>query len=121
MATTTSILRDDQWEQIVKYLRACPDVYVGQEQKCRRFVEAVLWLTRTGAQWREIPQERFGNWNSIYKRYARWCEKRIWRQMHEYFAQDADLEYLIPDSTLIRAHPCAAGAPGEKGGPATRP
>ena len=113
---TSNRIRDDQWTKLVQFLRECPDVYVGREEQCRRFVEAVLWIARTGAQWRELPQARFGKWNSVYKRDGRWCDKDIWRRMHEHFAQDADLAYLIPDSTIIRAHPCAAGAPGEKGG-----
>lgn len=108
-------LQDEQWTKIVQFLRNCPDVYVGDETQCRRFVEAVLWIARTGAQWRELPAERFGKWNSVYKRYARWCDKDVWHRMHDHFAQDADMEYLIPDSTTIRAHPCAAGAPKEKG------
>jgi transposase len=109
-------IRDDQWSKILQFLRSCPHVYVGNEANCRRFVEAVLWLTRTGAQWRELPEERFGKWNSIYKRYARWCEKDIWNHMLDHFADNPDLEYLIPDSTTVRAHPCAAGAPRVKGG-----
>ena len=48
-------IRDDQWSKMVQFLSDCADVYVGQEAACRRFVEAVLWMTRTGAQWRELP------------------------------------------------------------------
>lgn len=108
-------IRDDQWARIVEFLRDCPGVYVGKEERCRQFVEAVLWIDRTGAQWRELPESRFGKWNSVYKRYGRWADKGIWQRMHEHFASEADLEYLIPDSTVIRAHPCAAGAPKKKG------
>lgn len=118
---TTYKITDEQWARIVAFLRACPDVYVGNEADCRRFVEAVLWLDRTGAQWRELPEATFGKWNTVYKRYGRWCERDVWRQMHEHFTQDADLEYVIPDSTTIRAHPCAAGAAGKKGGSRLRP
>lgn len=109
-------IRDDQWARIVEFLRDCPGVYVGKEERCRQFVEAELWIDRTGAQWRELPESRFGKWNSVYKRYGRWADKGIWQRMHEHFAGEADLEYLISDSTVIRAHPCAAGAPKEKGG-----
>ena len=112
---TTYKLSPDQWWKIVCFLRLCPNVYVGNQDECRRFVEGVIWINRTGAQWRELP-ERFGKWNSVYKRYTRWCDNEVWQRMHEYFVQDPDMEYLIPDSTVIRAHPCAAGAPGKKGG-----
>ena len=104
-----TILTDEQWSKVVKVLRTHPNVYVGNEAECRLFVEAVLWLDRTGAQWRMLP-EKYGKWNSIYKRFARWCDAGVWEALLEHFASDADMEYLIIDSTIIRAHPCAAGA-----------
>ena len=102
-------LRDSQWSKIVPFLRSCPGVYVGQEAQCRGFVEAVLWQARTGAQWRLMPQE-YGKWNGVYKRFERWCEKGVWERMHQHFIDDPDMEHVIIDSTVIRAHPCAAGA-----------
>jgi transposase len=102
-------LRNDQWRKILRFLRSCPEVYVGNPGECRRFVEAILWMARSGAQWR-LLLETYGNWNTVYKRFARWCDRGIWERMHHHFAQDPDLEHLIIDSTLVRAHPCAAGA-----------
>ena len=102
-------IKDKQWSKIVKFLRECPRAYVGQEAACRRFMEGVLWITRSGAQWRLLP-DKYGNWNSIYKRFARWCDHGVWDQMHQHFVDDPDMEYLILDSTIVRAHLCAAGA-----------
>lgn len=90
-------------------------VYIGQGFKFSGFMAGVFWIMRTGAPWRDLP-ERYGQWNSIYQRYARWCDRGLWAELFAYFAQDPDLEWLIPDSTIIRAHPCAAGAPKRRGG-----
>jgi transposase len=106
---TTVTLSDDQWLKILGFLRTSPNIYIGQEAQCRRFVEAVLWIGRRGAQWRLLPGE-YGQWNTVYKRFARWCEAGIWEQMLNHFAQAADMESVMIDSTVVRARPCAAGA-----------
>lgn len=112
---STITIPDDPWSKILQFLHSCPGVYVGQEANSRRFIEAILWITRSGAQWRLLP-ERYGNWNSVYKRFARWCDNDVWERMHQHFVDNPDMEHLLIDSTVIRAHPCAAGASKKKGG-----
>jgi transposase len=102
-------LQNDEWSKMLEFLRTCPDIYIGKPAKCRRFVEGVLWVMRSGAQWRLLPKE-YGAWNSVYKRFARWCDKDIWERMLAHFANDPDMEHLMLDSTIVRAHPSAAGA-----------
>jgi transposase len=102
-------LSDEQWQKILPFLRAHPNAYVGREQDCRLFLEAVLWITRSGAQRRLLPKD-YGDWNTIYKRFARWSRRGVFERLHQSVAGDADMEHLLIDSTIIRAHPCAAGA-----------
>lgn len=106
---TDVTLTNEQWTKIRAFLQQDPNAYVGNEANCRRFVEAVKWLSRSGAQWRLLPAD-YGNWNSIYKRFARWCQAGVWERMLAYFADDGDMENGLMDSTIVRAHPCAAGA-----------
>ena len=104
-----------QWSKIRAYLDESPQVYVGQERQCRKFVEGVLWMLRSGAQWRLLPR-KYGRWNSVYKRFCRWSERGVWQAMFEHFVDDPDMESVMLDSSVIRAHACSAGAPQAKGG-----
>jgi transposase len=106
----TKALDKQQGIRIIEFLRRHRRVYVGQEAACLRFLSGVYWVCRSGAQWRELPAE-YGPWNSVYKRFARWCAHGIWCDLFNHFAHDPDLEWLLLDSSVIRAHPCAAGAP----------
>jgi len=117
---TNAELRDDQWEKIYTFLQHHPRAYAGKEAECRLFVEAVLWILRSGAQWRLLPK-KYGPWNSVYKRFARWCDHHVWEDMHQHFADDPDMENILLDSTIVRAHPCAAGAAKKRGGRQARP
>jgi transposase len=73
------------------------------------FVEAVLWIVRTGSPWRDLP-DVFGECNSVFRRFSRWSQKGVWWRMFAAMSDDPDFEYLIVDSTVIRAHQHAAGA-----------
>jgi transposase len=108
-------LTDAQWAILQPLLKADPRAYLGNEVECRRFVDAVLWITRRGAPWRLMPRE-YGTWNTVYKRYARWCEAGVDRLLVA-ISQEADLENVMLDSTTVKAHACATGATKKAVGP----
>lgn len=74
----------------------------------RLFFDAVYWIAKSGAPWRDLP-ERFGNWNSVYVRFNRLTRSGIWDKIFERF-RDGDLRQLIIDSTTVKASPKASGA-----------
>lgn len=104
-------LTDEQWMRIESLLPGREGDPGRSGEDNRRFVNAVIWIARTGAPWRDLP-ERFGNWNSVYKRFNRWCERGVWQRLLEALKGDLDLEHLLLDSTIVRAHQHAAGAKG---------
>ena len=99
-------LREDQWLKIAPMLPGKVGD-PGRSADNRLFVHAVLWIARSGAPWRDLP-ERFGEWNSVYQRFNRWNKKGIWQSVFEQL-QEPDLEWIMADSTVIRAHQHAAG------------
>jgi transposase len=103
-------LSDEDWGTVRAFLRQEPHAYVGRDEpSCRRFVEAVKWMSRSGAHWRLLPAE-YGAWNSVYKRFVCWYEASVWQRLLAALADDPDWEHGMLDSTSVRAHPCAAGA-----------
>ena len=104
-------LSDETFSVLYHYLQHERGLHIADEAGIRRFLEAIYWLCRSGAQWRFLPKE-YGKWNSVYKRYERWSALGVWKRMFHYFSSDADLEWLMIDSTIVRAHACASGAKG---------
>lgn len=103
------VLRDDPWERIKDLLPGkVTDVGVTAKDN-RLFLEAVLWIGRTGAPWRDLPPE-LGHWHTTFTRFARWTQSGIWDRVFQTVSADPDLEEVMIDSTAIRAHPHAAGA-----------
>lgn len=107
-------LRDDQFERIAALLPGKVSDPGRTAANNRLFVEAVLWIARTGSPWRDLPP-RFGPWNSVYQRFARWSRRGVWHQVFTRLAKEADFEEVFIDSTIVRAHQHAAGAPKKRG------
>ena len=103
------LLRDEQWERIRDILPGKASDPGATARDNRLFVEAVLWIARTGAPWRDLPSE-FGNWHSTYTRFSRWVKKGVWQQLIEAVSDDPDLEALLIDSTIVRVQQHGAGA-----------
>ena len=102
-------LRDDQWNRIKGMLpgrEGSVGVTAGDN---RLFIEAVLYRYRAGIPWRDLP-ERFGDWKNVHRRHTRWAETGVWEAIFRHLASDADNEYAMIDSTIVRAHQHSAGA-----------
>ena len=106
-------LSNATWERIEPFLAKHPLVRLGSST--RTFLQAVLWILRTGSQWRALPAE-LGLWNTVFKRFRRWVEREIFEDLLDYLSREADCEFVSVDSTTARAHMSAAGAPSSAGG-----
>jgi transposase len=102
-------LRDDQWDRIRDLLTGREGDVGVTAQDNRLFVDAVLYRYRAGIPWRDLP-ERFGDWKNVHRRFSRWAMSGVWERMFQHLAVDADNEYAMIDSTIVRAHQHSAGA-----------
>lgn len=102
-------LRDDQWKRIEPMLPGKRGDRGRSGQDNRLFIEAVLWIARTGCPWRDLPQS-FGLWNTVYQRFARWSRAGVWHRVFTALAEDRQFRDVFIDSSVVRAHQHAAGA-----------
>ena len=109
-------LSDAQWRRIEAELpgKASDPGRTGADN--RLFVNAVLWVLRSGAHWHDLP-ERYGKYKTVHKRFGRWADAGVWERIFKLLIEDPDNDYIMLDTTLVRAHQQAAGG---KGGPAIR-
>lgn len=106
-------LEDAAFDRMYEYLQSERKIHTSDKKKVRIFMEAMYWMARSGAQWRLLPEE-YGNWNTVYRRFDDWSRKGVFKRMFHYFSKDLDMEWLMIDSTIVRAHACSAGAKGGK-------
>src|SRR3974390_678106 len=114
-AVDCDALRDDQWERLKDFVPGGRKGKRGPRSDNRRFLNALLWMARSGARWRDLPAQ-FGDYETVKRRYYRWIERGVLDEVLAALSREADLEWLMIDSTIVRAHQHAAGASRQKGG-----
>lgn len=115
-AVNRNLLNDEQWQRIAPLLPGKKGDPGRTGEDNRQFVEAILWLVRAGAPWRDLPPQ-FGKWSSVWKRFRRWAQKGVFERIFTELSKDLDFEYALIDGTIVKVHRHACGA---KGGPKIR-
>lgn len=108
-------LTDGQWQKIKDLLPGRSDTVGVTAKDNRQFVNAVLWILRSGSPWRDLP-ERYGDWKNTHRRFSRWATAQVWEKVFAVLIQDAKNDYLMIDSTIVRAHQHAAGSKKRRSG-----
>jgi transposase len=108
-------LTDEQWDRIKHHFALWGGV--GRPPREHRpIVNAIFWLVRVGCAWRDLPEERYGPWETVYCRFQRWLRDGTWQRviddLHSELAAEGLLDHSLwcADSTIVRAHRSAAGA-----------
>ncbi|MBL0010249.1 MAG: IS5 family transposase [Nitrosomonas sp.] len=105
-----NVLIDEQWKRIEPLLSGKPSDCGVTGRNNRLFLEAVLWVCRTGAPWRDL--QALGSWHTVYTRYNRWSKKGRWEAIFKTLSEASDFEYLMIDGSIVRLH--QHGAPQKK-------
>lgn len=105
------VLTDRQWAVIAPLCpgRAGMPGRTGADN--RLFLEAVLWIVRTDAPWRDLPRA-FGNWNSTFRRFRRWVKADVFKRLFDALSDEPDMEYAMIDATIVKVHRHGMGARG---------
>ena len=111
------VLTDAQWAKMEPHCLGKPGDPGRSGADNRLFVEAILWVVRTGSPWRDIPPS-FGNWSSIYTRFRDWTKAGVFARLFEAASGEPDMEYAMVDATIVKVHRHGQGA---KGGLRARP
>lgn len=104
-------ITDRAWEIVAPHLPGKKGDWGGVAKDNRLFINAVIWVFRTGAPWRDLPPE-YGHWNNTHRRFCRWRDKGVWERLLEAVIDEPDFEWLMFDATHVKAHRHACGAQG---------
>ena len=116
MAAKRYELTEAQWSRISPLLPGKAGDPGRTATDNRLFVNGCLWVLRSGAHWCDLP-ERYGKWKTVHRRFSRWCHAAVWERVFVALTADRDNQYLMIDSTIVRAHQQATSG---KGGPKIR-
>ena len=101
-------IKDTEFEEFLKIFKKIKSIHKSNVHKLRKFIEAIYYVCRSGCQWRLLPLS-YGNWRAVHKRFKYWVDHGIWQLLFEQSQNDPDMEYVMIDSTIVRAHASAAG------------
>ena len=104
-------ISDEVWALLEPHLLGKKGTWGGNARDNRLFINAVFWILRTGAPWRDLPPD-YGNWNNVNRRFCRWRDKGVWERVLEALIEGPDFEWLMIDASHVKVHPHAAGAVG---------
>ena len=104
-------ISDKDWSILEPHLPGREGAWGGKARDNRQFINAVFWILRTGAPWRDLPPD-YGGWKNTHRRFCRWRDKGIWEALLEKLVSNPDYEWLMVDATHIKVHPHASGAVG---------
>ncbi len=107
-------LRDEQWQRLERLLPSERKTGGRPAKAHRPMVEAMIWILRTGAPWRDLPVA-YGPWQSVYTRFSRWSKSGVLQRLLHGLSQERDGEGVLIDATIVRAHQDASGA-SKRGG-----
>ena len=104
-------ISDKEWALLSPHLPGQRGQWGGIAQDNRRFINAVFWVLRTGAPWRDLPPD-YGKWGTVHQRFIRWCRKGVWGELLDILINEPDFEWLMIDASHVKVHPDASGAAG---------
>jgi transposase len=104
-------ISEELWLKLEHHLPGREGCWGTASRDNRLFINAVFWILRTGAPWRDLPPD-YGNWNNVNRRFCRWRDKGVWEKLLEILISEPDYEWLMIDASHCKVHPHAAGAKG---------
>ena len=104
-------ISDHVWSLLEPHLPGRRGVWGGVARDNRRFLNAVFWILRTGAPWRDLPPD-YGDWKNTHRRFCRWRDRGVWEALLEQLIDQPDFEWLMIDASHVKVHPHATGARG---------